>query len=906
MVTDPPPSPPQLPVETPQQPSEQAAPPAFAGSVFDAQESGQSPLVALLESLYSKDPRTIARYDGAVEAPDQITLPSLPVFTYAHECRLLREPFENGAGGVTRPCIMGDSCMGMHKNMSGHRESGGVVLSEMMTPEELQAFEESGALPADRRMCLLCVRYNVTCAYLFARKQRLFSSAHVFNSYVNVVGSPGEYRADCTIPMAADNGAWLGIIGGTAALRLDALRLVQDERNRWYVDQSGMQQGFQKGLAQNQSAVRSERFDAREWLAHFFKHRSDVSDRDILFDDVEDLKNRHAKIPSPTHERFMAWRADAVKSFSHRLLYYRVNRLNEMLYACGQYYGRDWLYAMHVFVDAHIPMVALFESGQRVTSFVLKYTAHEETLPDACAEITNAVMGGSASSISSLTAVMLRVLPELAQPTQFNALLSKHASAVTSFTHAVSLCAMLGNYRSNVPPPFSFEVRKSIIVGFTPKACAAAMKSLQPDQMFFFYAYREYIGFVLQSLPCVEALLEAQVAFAKQRARVSDALRSARNANPTEFGEFISTLNDHYRRNYKRLPKRKQIPRGRGDRSNALCIVTTRTAKKRNLKRTAGNAFDIELFNTVAKRIKTDGIAAAVNTVADERVHAVAEAARYDAFAEGATKLAAGYHVNADEETIKVLSDIAHAADAVCGVVRVPLPPAFARAQLDAVARRFGVPVDDPVVSRITRLFFCLGCGGCKNFVASRVERTGKMVAVRAAGYKKVSLNYMVPDAPMVCIETPDCSRFSVEGYDIVTRGGAKGADDVESCVLVTRKMAVLVSPCCGQLIHANALAANLNSAHGYDCPACAASLRKEFCAKEPDARVCAYCSKRIPPKHANNTILLFDEEGALYKFGFCKSHFRPWARTQDGYCTLGFVSKHMQNRRGSGLVLPS
>lgn len=467
----------------------------------------------------------------------------------------------------------------------------------------------------------------------------------------------------------------------------------------------------------------------------------------------------------------------------------------------------------------------------------------------------------------------------------------------------MALCAMLGNYRDGVTPPHTFDVRKNILTQFTLKACVEAMKSLESDQMFFFYALREYIGTVLHALPCVEALLEAQVAFSKQRARVADALRSARNAGATTYKDFIITFSDIFKRNYKRLPKRKSIPRGRGDRSSALCAVANRTAKKRNLKRTACDAFDVTFFNDTVKRIKADGIAA-VDALVTEEVQAAAEAARYEAFADGAAKAAAGYHVDAADATVKALSDVAHAADVVLGVVRVPLPPELARAQLAAVARRFGVAEDDAKVLRITRAMFCSGCKECKNFAATKPERTGKQVATRAAGYRKVSLNHENPDGPITCIEKEDCAHFSLETHDIVTRSD-DGAE-VSSCVLVTRKMAITISPCCGQLAHANSIAANGASESGYDCPACAAKWRCANAPKEPDIRVCAYCSKRISPKHAGNIILLYDNEGSLFKYVFCKSHFRSWARTQDGHCTLDFVSRNMANRRGGGLILPS
>jgi hypothetical protein len=705
--------------------------------------------------------------------------------------------------------------------------------------------------------------------------------------------------------MPADNGSWLGIVGSIAMLRLDALCLMQDDNKQWYVDQIGMRQIFHQGLAlRSATSVKCEKFDAREWLARFYAHRTAVTDADVLFDDVDDLRNKHTKIPVPQHEQYLKWPDDAVKSFTHKLIFYRVNRLNELMAVCGMYYGRDWTYAMQVFIDAHIPMLELFESGQRVSTFVLKYTGHEDCLVDACAEITNAALGGNASSISPLTAVFLRVLPELAQPTQVNALLSKHAGAVGPFVHQVALCAMLGNYKRNVTPPHSFETRKQILTQFTLKACVAAIKALQPDQLFYFYALREYVGTVLHALPCVEALLEAQVAFSKQRARVSDALRAARASGISSYTDFIDQ-GDLFKRNYKRLPKRKAIPRGRGDRSGALCAVTTRTAKKRNLKRTAGDAFSVEFFNDAVKRIKVGGIAA-IDAIVSDEVQAAAESARYEAFADGAAKAAAGYALDADDDSVKVLADVAHAVDVVLGIVRVPLPPELAKAQLAAVAKRFGVGVDDPKVLRITRVLICSGCHECKNFVATRAERAGKQVATRAAGYRKLSLDYeaVVPaEAPMVCIEKEDCKLFDVEAHHIVSVGDDGAAS---ACVLVTRKMALTISPCCGQLVHANAIAANGESAAGYDCPACAATWRTASAPKEPCIKTCAYCSKRISPKHAGNIILLLDANGALFRYCYCKSHFRSWARTADGHCTLNFVSRNMMNRRGGGLILPS
>ena len=554
---------------------------------------------------------------------------------------------------------------------------------------------------------------------------------------------------------------------------------------------------------------------------------------------------------------------------------------------------------MHVFLDAHVPMVKIFEAGERVTSFVLRYTAHEHILPDACAEIINASLGGSASSISPLTAIFLRTLPELAQPTQVNALLNKHATAVAPFIHQITLCAVLGNYNDNIAAPYTFEVRKNIISDFDIKECTNMLKNLQSDQMIFFYALREYLGYFLKFIPSVEALLEAQVAFGKQRARVSDALRAARNANITSFSDFLGTVNDIFKKNYKRLPKRKSIPRGRGDRSNALCVITNRTVKKRGLKRTAGNAFDTEFFGETIKKIKTDGLSV-LDSIVNDEVQGAAEAARYESFTDSAAKASAAYQIDAGDDTIRILSDVVFAADSVLGMVRVPLPREFSRMQLEAIARRFSVPLTDSKIMRATRAHVCLGCGSLKNFVGTRLERTGKQTTSRAAGFRKLALNVDDPcGSKMVCFQEPGCHNFDVEEHEIITPNG-------DSCVLVNRKWAITISPCCGLLVHANSIQANKDSPHGFDCPGCAKQLKVQFAPAEPDARKCAYCSKHISAKHAGNVALLFDEDGALFKFGFCKSHWRPWCRTSDGYCTLRFVSLNMQNRRGGGLVLPS
>ena len=119
------------------------------------------------------------------------------------------------------------------------QESGGVILTEVMSPAELAAFEATGAVPSERRTCLLCARMNVHSAYLFARKQRTFPPNALLNHYVNAAGE-GEYAADYLIP-SPDDSSWSGVVGTVVGLHINALRLVQQPLDRsWRVDQSAM------------------------------------------------------------------------------------------------------------------------------------------------------------------------------------------------------------------------------------------------------------------------------------------------------------------------------------------------------------------------------------------------------------------------------------------------------------------------------------------------------------------------------------------------------------------------------------------------------------------------------------------------------------------------------------------
>jgi hypothetical protein len=114
---------------------------------------------------------------------------TLNTFTYSHECRLLREPWPSqaktpsGERVYARPCLFGRDCQGMSPHMPGHSECGGVVLTEAMTPAEADEFDEKGAHPPFRRVCVLCSRFVTMDAYMFTNKSRPVPSNVLLNWY---------------------------------------------------------------------------------------------------------------------------------------------------------------------------------------------------------------------------------------------------------------------------------------------------------------------------------------------------------------------------------------------------------------------------------------------------------------------------------------------------------------------------------------------------------------------------------------------------------------------------------------------------------------------------------------------------------------------------------------------------
>jgi len=111
----------------------------------------------------------------------------------------------------------------------------------------------------------------------------------------------------------------------------------------------------------------------------------------------------------------------------------------------------------------------------------------------------------------------------------------------------------------------------------------------------------------------------------------------------------------------------------------------------------------------------------------------------------------------------------------------------------------------------------------------------------------------------------------------------------------------VMISPCCGYLCHTAAVRCYGDS---WDCPKCSESRVAEAM-HTPDPRICAICTRRSQLKVAQNqSLYLRDSEGRVLLYGFCRSHFRAWARTKHGYLSLAFVTANNANKQANGLVL--
>jgi hypothetical protein len=586
-----------------------------------------------------------------------------------------------------------------------------------------------------------------------------------------------------------------------------------------------------------------------------------------------------------------------IKSFYHKLLVYRVNRLNQLC-EVANFWGPDVVYALTLYLDAHIPLLHLFLDGVKISSFVLKYPPHQESLPDASWCMLNAALG--AHTKNDLSQVFFRALPEMAQTKGLNVLLKKVQTNSLDFMKRITLCSLLGNYRHAVERP-RFQVRCDTIRLLNDQYLKQHFARAGPENYVALYVLREYTGVLSAYVPVFAALMARSIQWHKQNLRIYDMMRALRISQNTDWSHaFGDAASETLKKHYKRLPKRKLIPRGKCDQTSALVSVLSRTANRRSLKREFGRAFDPShvMDGLMCPRSKLARLAS------DASVHPAGQRLLEDFITK--PKKSAGYTVDAavlSDGALKVLHDVMLGVDAARTTLVVSLPPNVLRAQLDAVKKRFSCTSDtDPRVKRATEVLVCPCCQEVKNFVLKAGERQGKKTSVRASGWHKLVWDDVAH--VLRCAKTEACRAYRVASYDVLTvppdggtlRGGA----------LVGRFGTAVVSPCCGFLVHTSALSnAMVAGEPRFDCPACAAPLDVSVDG-EPDQKKCAFCMRDLRGQNAGLSLRLYNKDKAVFRYPFCKQHHRTWANTADEPCSYDFVVNNISNRSGRGLVLPS
>jgi hypothetical protein len=119
----------------------------------------------------------------------------------------------------------------------------------------------------------------------------------------------------------------------------------------------------------------------------------------------------------------------------------------------------------------------------------------------------------------------------------------------------------------------------------------------------------------------------------------------------------------------------------------------------------------------------------------------------------------------------------------------------------------------------------------------------------------------------------------------------------------VSRRVALMVSPCCGYLCTAASVRV---TAAGWDCPLCASTRVSRQLATEDLSR-CCYCT--IPIRgldvQRDQSVLARDAEGVVRRYPFCKRHTLAWAKPRcEGYLAIAFIKANVHNKTGAGLVL--
>lgn len=514
----------------------------------------------------------------------------------------------------------------------------------------------------------------------------------------------------------------------------------------------------------------------------------------------------------------------------------RVTRLSQMMESVGRLWGDDVYYMLGVHLDTHIAAAC---PGGEPPEELGQAPPHEETLPDLSLDIIHSTMWHdrvgtrprAAGARAALMNVFAKIMPENGQPRELNRFILRAVESnpeVCTALHAITMCALLGNYRHCFfKPPLA--ARTNIIRTFTPAAFLEALKTASQGNLLMFYVLREYFYVIGKYVLSYRMLMGTFFLWEKQSSRVCDMMREVRGvvASTADWRCVFQdkACTDAFKRHYRRMPKKKLWQRG-VCLARAIKHVSERTIRHRRLRSGGGGAFD------------TAANAAMFGAPHLGDVEALLRASGHTSAADACAKLSASVAVqktsskanallvtkeDASDEDLKNMYDAALVVNHATSIFVVNLPAEFVASQVAAVARRFGCAVDDwATLRRVTRVLVCPCCRKVKNFHVGAQDLV-KPANVRACGFEKLvhpsplECDDMDADTePLLsCAATEACRVYRVVPYDLIASEGGQGA---MGGVLQTGGECLTVSPCCGVLTTMNALRA---TAAGYRCPCC-------------------------------------------------------------------------------------
>jgi hypothetical protein len=373
----------------------------------------------------------------------------------------------------------------------------------------------------------------------------------ILNWYVNSFGGDGDYSNQYALPPINDTTAeFTGIYGRVAALRLNALQIKRDPATRkLFIDQS-MMQNFCSPKAHVQWLNA-----ARLCLRDLYATRNAVSDRFILFEDADNLKDAVSAKFTTTHtESFCVWPEDATRSFFNRLIHYRMNRLNALQEHIGTTFGQTHAYLLRMFISSHMGIHYLFDTEHRVSAFSLRIEHWNEVMPalhrfaEACVAHASgapktvklskkAAAAAAANNSTELTVEnALGVLCSRASFSQWNpkafgeqvtAALASNVlrKDILSFLHSFLVMELCANVFGAAPVP-SFALRTKMYRDM--KATDVIARSGKNGHVLLMLCIRAHINRLVVECPALHALCASSATFEAQRVNIETALTAVR------------------------------------------------------------------------------------------------------------------------------------------------------------------------------------------------------------------------------------------------------------------------------------------------------------------------------------------------------------------------------------------